>query len=577
MNDTFGVNNVSVEFGEVQALDQISLQVPSGQVTAIVGGDGAGKSTLLKVLSRQVLPNIGEVSSTDKKHLGYQPATSGVWRELSVVENIDFVGRSYGMKTDDISVQTDRLLRRAGLEEARHRLGSELSGGMRQKLGFLLAIMHDPTLVLLDEPSTGVDPVSRVELWRLIAETAASGAAILMTTTYLDEAARAANILALDKGKAIAYGSPNEIMSSIPGIIGIGKPDPSATFSWQSGSRRLFWMPDGTKFEGEKYTNPDLKDAIVALTLAQSKIPEDRPEETAPLPKSSIQENSIIASGKNISKSFKGITAVDDVTIEVKSGQIVGLIGANGAGKTTFLRTLIGLSRADNGTVSLFGAPPDKSSHKRMGYVPQGLGLYKNLSIEENAAFYRRVFGTALVKLPENLEKLRRTPVGKIGLGLQRQLAFALALSHGPELLILDEPTSGVDPLTRAELWDTIHAQAEAGRGIIVTTHYMEEATQCSTLALMSHGRLVGSGTIADLTCETTAVLVETEHWQDAFNKLGSAGLPTMLDGRNIRVAGTSIGDVKAALGNLAANITSVPPTLEETMVLNESALPYDG
>jgi ABC-2 type transport system ATP-binding protein len=269
---------------------------------------------------------------------------------------------------------------------------------------------------------------------------------------------------------------------------------------------------------------------------------------------------------------------VDDVSLDVHPGEIVGLIGANGAGKTTLLRVMLGLEHADGGEVTLFSRPPDNASRRRLGYVPQGLGLYKTLSVRENAAFLSRVYGVPTPALPGALRSVRSSVVNDIGLGRQRQLAFALALSHEPELLVLDEPTSGVDPLGRARLWDTIHAQADAGRAVIVTTHYLQEAEQCSRLVLLAQGRVVGHGTVADLIGAATAVLVRCDDWQAAFAALDRSELPIMLSGRDIRVAGHG-GDaaalaerVRAVLGDLPARIEAVPATLEETVVLLDTA-----
>ncbi|GAB3801910.1 hypothetical protein GCM10028798_18330 [Humibacter antri] len=259
----------------------------------------------------------------------------------------------------------------------------------------------------------------------------------------------------------------------------------------------------------------------------------------------------------------------------MRPGEVVGLIGANGAGKTTLLRILLGLESADDGETALFGAPPSNASRHRLGYVPQGLGLYTTLSVRENVAFLSRVYDVPRPALPEPLSDVRSMVVGEIGLGRQRRLAFLLALAHEPELLVLDEPTSGVDPLARARLWDVIHEQAESGRAVIVTTHYLQEAEQCTRLALLSQGRMVGSGTVDDLTRGAVAVLVTCDDWQRAFDVLDRSGLPIMLSGRSIRVAAAGEAGADAlrtrvlrALGGIHARVEPVPATLEETMVL---------
>ncbi|WP_353827859.1 ATP-binding cassette domain-containing protein [Agromyces sp. SYSU T0242] len=608
------VEGVTVGFGDVLALDDVGLEVPAGRVTAVVGGDGAGKSTLLRVFANRIRPSSGRVSTLGADRLGYQPATSGVWGNLTVAENVDFVGRSYGMGSRAIRERAPGLLARAGLAEARSRLGRDLSGGMRQKLGFVLAILHEPDLVILDEPSTGVDPVSRVELWRLVSGAAASGAAVLMATTYLDEAQRASSVTALDAGRVIASGTAEEIIAAVPGTIavlpaGLDRDEAPAN-AWRRGVRRHAWYPAGGAPAGAApIPHPDLEDALIALTLQRRtgadaapaadaapprEAPEGRAEPTASGPADAAPAHThprhrapgpaappasdrvaepsgaVLADADGATRTYGATRAVDDMSLAVDAGEIVGLIGANGAGKTTFLRMLIGLERPDAGTTALFGGPPDSEARRRMGYVPQGLGLFRTIEVQQNVEFTERVYGGPPADLPHSLEEVRRSIVDAIGLGRQRQLAFALALSHGPELLVLDEPTSGVDPLARARLWDVIHEQAARGRGVIVTTHYLQEAEQCSRLALMSRGRLLGMGSVADLTAGTTAVRVRAANWEAAFGALGDAGLPTMLTGRDIRVAGVPSDHVHAALAarGIEASVDAVAPTLEETMVL---------
>jgi ABC-2 type transport system ATP-binding protein len=284
-----------------------------------------------------------------------------------------------------------------------------------------------------------------------------------------------------------------------------------------------------------------------------------------------------VASARHVAKTFGSTRALDDVGLEVHPGEVVGLIGANGAGKTTLLRILLGLERADEGELKLFGEPPANSSRRRLGYVPQGLGLYTTLSVRENVAFLSRVYDVPRPDLPQPLQEVRSDVVADIGLGRQRQLAFVLALAHAPELLVLDEPTSGVDPLARARLWDVIHEQADAGRAVIVTTHYLQEAEQCTRLVLLSQGRMVGTGSVGDLTRGAAAVLVTSDEWQRAFDALDRSGMPIMLSGRSIRVAGGALAPggvdrlgerVLEALRGIRADVRPVPATLEETMVL---------
>jgi ABC-2 type transport system ATP-binding protein len=263
-------------------------------------------------------------------------------------------------------------------------------------------------------------------------------------------------------------------------------------------------------------------------------------------------------------KRFGAFTAVDGVDLQVRAGEIVGLLGANGAGKTTLIRMLLGLTGTSAGQVALFGERPSRATRSRIGYVPQGLGLYDDLSPAENLQFTAQIFGNGHGGLPTDMQPYERELVGSLPLGVQRRVAFAQALSHHPELLMLDEPTSGVDPLGRARLWETIGDAAEAGAGVLVTTHYMEEAQECGRLVIMAAGRVVAAGTAAEIVGSRQVTAVEAESWSAAFSALERAGLQVALAGRGVRVPGAGPAEVRRALGDLPASIREVPATLEE-------------
>ena len=268
----WGLRGCTVRFGGrhggVTALHAVDLAVPRGEVTAVVGGDGAGKTTLLRTLAGRVVPREGRVDAPERGRIGFMPTTAGVWRDLSVDENVEFVGRAYRMSGAGLARRRSELLGRAGLLDAGDRLGGHLSGGMRQKLGFCLAMVHEPDLLILDEPSTGVDPVSRVELWRMITEVAAQGRAVLMATTYLDEAERASSVLVLDEGHALYQGRPDEIDAAVPGAVVTFADAPRGDVpSWRRGRERRAWY--GTPPAGATVLEPDLEDAVIALTIAR--------------------------------------------------------------------------------------------------------------------------------------------------------------------------------------------------------------------------------------------------------------------------------------------------------------------
>lgn len=273
---------------------------------------------------------------------------------------------------------------------------------------------------------------------------------------------------------------------------------------------------------------------------------------------------------RRFGRRFGDVAAVVDVSMQVAPGEVVGLLGANGAGKTTLIRALLGLVAPSEGDAFLLGAPPTRAARSRVGYVPQGLGLYDDLTVAENLAFTAATYRAPVPDLPEDLADHARTLVGDLALGAQRRLAFVCALLHSPEVLVLDEPTSGVDPLARARLWDTVREHADRGVGVLVTTHYMQEAQQCDRLLLMDGGRLVGSGSEADVVAGTTAVEVSTTSWAAAFTALQGAGLAVTLAGRSVRVAGTGTATLEEVLGaaGVEARLRTVTATIEERMAV---------
>jgi ABC-2 type transport system ATP-binding protein len=264
---SFGVRGVTVRFGDVNALHDVSVDVPAGQITSLVGGDGAGKTTLLRCLVGRVRPTSGTVDRPPKRSIGYMAATSGTWRELSVDENVAFVGRAFGLDADDLAHRRDDLLERAGLHDVGGRLSGDLSGGMRQKLGFVLAVLHRPELLVLDEPSTGVDPVSRVELWRLIAEAAAAGTAVVMATTYLDEAERTNRLHVLDRGRVLVAGSADELADKMPGSVTTVDVVDEPRWAWRRGTTIRQWSPDRGRSE-HPTDRLDVEDVTIACMLA---------------------------------------------------------------------------------------------------------------------------------------------------------------------------------------------------------------------------------------------------------------------------------------------------------------------
>lgn len=544
----FGVHDLTVAFGGRPALDGVSLAAPTGSVTTVVGGDGAGKSTLLRVMAGLTAADGGTVSTPPKGQIGLLPAGAGSWATLTVDENLAFAASAAGVRRGP---RLDALIERAGLGQARDRLAARLSGGMRRKLGVIMALVGEPELVLLDEPTTGVDPVSRVELWALISGAAADGAAVVTATTYLDEAERATEVAVLHRGRVVLAGEPAAIVEAADGEFWVD--DEARSTAWRRGRSYHHWAPVAPT--GVTRLTPDLEDVVIAATFGDAP---ERPVDAAPI----ASGNGLpLLRAADVTKSFGDVQAVRGVDLEVREGEIVGLLGANGAGKTTLMRCLLGILAPTTGKAELFGEPPSRSTRARLGYVPQGMGLYRDLTLAENADFSASVYG---VTAPEGGD---RRLVAEVPLGEQRRAAFDIALAHGPGVLVLDEPTSGVSPREAADLWAAIGREAERGVGVLVTTHNMGEAAQCDRLLLLVDGRVVARGSMADVLGGATVTSVALDDWQGAFDALVSAGYRVGLSGRSVRVLSDDEAGIRAVVGE-AAQLARVPATLEERMAL---------
>ena len=265
----WGCSGLAVRYGATVALEDVTFELPAGTVAAVVGGDGAGKTTLLRALAGTVRSSAGSVRRPDERRLGYVSAGPGVWGDLTVDENLVFAGRAYGLRPDQLARRVAGLLERTGLAWARDRLAGRLSGGERQKLAFAMAVAHEPDLLILDEPTTGVDPVSRAELWRLLAGAAAAGAAVVLSTTYLDEAERAATVLVLDRGRSLLAGTPDEVLAATPGLVVEAPARPEGIPSWRRGARWRAWSPGGSTPPGARPVAIDLEDAVIVAQLRE--------------------------------------------------------------------------------------------------------------------------------------------------------------------------------------------------------------------------------------------------------------------------------------------------------------------
>ncbi|MBP2436710.1 ATP-binding cassette domain-containing protein [Microbacterium amylolyticum] len=586
VTQTIGLTDVEVRFGRTIALHDVTFALDAGSVTGLIGGDGSGKSTTLRVLAGTVRSRNGSATRLSAADVGYQPSDSGTWRNLTVQENINFVGHVRGISAATLRERAKDMLQRAGLDHARDRLARDLSGGMRQKLGFILATIHRPRLVLLDEPTTGVDPVSRADLWDLVSDAAADGASIAMATTYLDEAERCARVLLFDRGELLADDTPEGVAASAPGSLYVSAPgeklpNDGDTVWWRRGMQMFGWspvaLPPSEYYEG---SSADLENAAVAYALDATRrhAPEsyERFRRDADLPSSAGGVgSSVLVAATDITRKFGSFQALKGVDLSVATGEVVGLLGGNGAGKTTLIRVILGLTRPTSGAVQLFGEDESTlAARRRIGYVAQGIGLYTGLTAAENVRFVGQVFRADVDEDIKGLDpRIASTVVHVLPLGEQRNVAVLAATSHDPELLVLDEPTSGMDRLGSVALWSRARQHADRGAGVLITTHDMREAEQCDRLVLMVQGEVVGVGTRDELLAGREVIGVETPDWQKALSALRASGLHVSLHGRQCRVVPDETHDedvVRAILeeaGVESVDIRRRPASLQEVMV----------
>ncbi len=465
-------------YKKVLALDNVSLEIPSGRMVGLLGPDGVGKSTLLGLLAgaRKLQNGTVEVLGGDmssERHrdaagprIAYMPQGLGknLYQELSVMENLDFFGKLFGQSRAERKARIDRLTRATGLHPFLDRPAAKLSGGMKQKLGLCCALIHDPDLLILDEPTTGVDPLSRRQFWELIEAitTERPGMSALVSTAYMDEAERFEWLIAMDAGRILATGTPEELEQRT------GTRDLEAAF--------VGLLPDNKRSTGVELEIPPLvtQDGAPAIVARQ------------------------------LTRRFGDFTAVDRVSFEIQAGEIFGFLGSNGCGKTTTMKMLTGLLPSSEGEAFLLGKPVDAKdldTRKRVGFMSQSFSLYGELTVAQNLHLHARLFhlprdkaGTRIEYLVEKfgLSRHRDSLAAALPLGLRQRLSLAVAIIHEPEMLILDEPTSGVDPVARDEFWELlVELSREHKVTIFISTHFMNEALRCDRISLMHAGKVL--------------------------------------------------------------------------------------
>jgi ABC-2 type transport system ATP-binding protein len=525
----------------VHALDDVSFRAERGTLTALVGPDGAGKTTLIRTACGLVSPNAGtlEVLGFDcvreaqaiQDRVGYMPQRFGLYEDLTVQENLDLYADLHGVGKAARAERYPRLMRMTSLGAFTKRLAGQLSGGMKQKLGLACSLVRAPELLLLDEPTAGVDPLSRHELWEIIFELVRDEqTTVLIATSYLDEAERCGHVVVMHDGKVLAQGPPEDISKLALGRV--FEIDPPAGLAPRGLQSRLLdedgivdAVPDGGRVRFVRRDDrTDMSDFLKegqAIAVAprfedgfMMILREHDRSKAAAMPSfesSSRGTPDAAVEVRDLVRMFGNFTAVDHVSFEVRRGEVFGLLGPNGAGKTTTFRMLCGLLPVTGGTLRVAGLDlrvARASARQRIGYVAQKFSLYGELSVVENLEFFGSAYGLSrehrraridwALKQFE-LEPLRELPSAQLPGGFKQRLAMAAALLHEPEILFLDEPTSGADPLARREFWRRITALAEAGSTVIVTTHFMEEAEYCDRVVILDSGRILAQGRPSDI------------------------------------------------------------------------------
>jgi ABC-2 type transport system ATP-binding protein len=527
---------------EITALSGVSLTVPTGALTALVGPDGAGKTTLLRMVAGLLKPSEGQLTvlgfdvaanpQAVQDRISYMPQRFGLYEDLSVQENMDLYADLHGVPKAERVKRFERLLHMTDLGRFTDRPAGKLSGGMKQKLGLACTLVRSPQLLLLDEPTVGVDPLSRRELWDIVQQLVnEEKLSVIVSTSYMDEAERCAQVFVMHDGRVLASGSPAEIRQRADGLCYVAAPQaPMTARSLQARliddhAHTIDAVPEGGHVRFIR--RADAPDASIATLLgpAASQPAPARLEDgfmmvlrgepakaanNAAIPLARVEASEgegPVIEVKDLVRKFGDFTAVASTSFSVRRGEIFGLLGPNGAGKTTTFRMLCGLLPASSGFLQVAGVNlrhARAQARQKIGYVSQKFALYGNLTVAENLDFFGGAYGlygerlkqrTSAVLQQFQLKGQEHMPSGQLPGGFKQRLAMAAGLLHEPEILFLDEPTSGADPLARREFWRRITALSEAGVTIVVTTHFMEEAEYCDRIVIQDAGKLLALGT----------------------------------------------------------------------------------
>ena len=540
---------------EAPALDRIDATIFGGRITGLVGPDGAGKTTLLRILAGLLLPEEGavEVLGHDLRRsptavqalIGYMPQRFGLYEDLTVAENLDLYAELRGLPRARRAEVYAQLLKFTDLGRFVTRLAGRLSGGMKQKLGLACALLQTPRLLLLDEPSVGVDPVSRRELWHMVEALKGQGIGVVWSTAYLDEAEKCDEVHLLNAGTLLFSGPPAELGARVAGRVFLlegvagrrrsalarllAAPEVLDGVVQGSALRLLFRTPAAPTVTAPGATlrpvAPRLEDGFIDLLGGAGKTGSALAARLQPMP----ADGRPVIEAIGLTKRFGDFTAAEDMSFSIPRGEIFGLLGPNGAGKSTTFKMLCGLLRPTAGEGRVAGFDLLRASAQargRLGYMAQKFSLYGDLSARQNLEFFAGVYGLGGAERRARVEEMIAVfDLGRVvgqtakllPLGFKQRLALACAVMHGPEALFLDEPTSGVDPLTRREFWGHINGLVEKGVTILVTTHFMDEAEYCDRIALIYRGRRIATGSPEELKRRVAGATRPDPTLEDAF------------------------------------------------------------
>jgi len=553
-------------YGDLKALDEVSFEVKTGEIFGLIGADGAGKTTAFKIIAGVLAQGGGEVRVLGKTpreagpRVGYLTQPFSLYMDLSIDENLSYAGGLRQVAKKDFAERRERYFKLFDLIRFTDRLAGRLSGGMKQKLALSSALIADPKLLLLDEPTTGVDPVTRRDFWDALTSLATGGMSIIVATPYLDEAERCHRVALMERGKIYDIDTPARFRSKM-GLTrleikveplapaeDILAQSPEAEDVQRFGDRldvmaaspeaaekelRNRAAQNGLQVTEIRRSQPTLENAFVGQLrkMRGAHVIPPFPEPSPP-----IQRKDIVIGARDLNKRFGSFQAVKNFQLEIRNGEIYGLLGANGAGKTTAIKIMCGLIDPTSGSVSLLGKTKRLRSaavRSRIGYMSQKFSLYDDLTIGENLDFYARLYGVdervreqrkewvlESAELSEEAGMITRSLPG----GWKQRVAFGAAVMHEPEAIFLDEPTSGVDPLARRAMWRMINEFADRGAGILVVTHYLEEAEQCNRLGFMVAGEIIAAGSPSEVKANMKGTLseIETDHPDQALAALRS-------------------------------------------------------